>query len=251
MELELMRNITIELLREIDSFGRTRNSKSISTELNTTQECVEETIININNDKIFIINKGRGGGLSISDKLIKNESDIYPRIQEALKQWVSDAIYGRHGVTGSLLIPTYSKKLSGKWSTPDFTIPCTHKFTHIPTSTIELVTIEVKFASSQFDVSCVYEALAHTRVSCYSILFFYVDPLYNIEDAGKESIFEEIKTECSRLGIGLVISEYPTDINNWSYIIPAKKNSPDPRRVDAYIDEAFDDEQKRWLKQHC
>jgi hypothetical protein len=90
--------------------------------------------------------------------------------------------------------------------------------------------------------------LAHTRVSSYSVLFFYDDPANTINDRNEQVALEEIKLECVRLGIGLVISEYPCDLSTWQYLIPAKMHEPDIRRIDAFIEDAFEQEDKNWLK---
>ncbi|MEO5373585.1 MAG: hypothetical protein H7840_04830 [Alphaproteobacteria bacterium] len=202
----------------------------------------------INSDGVFNIKSGKGGGLTLEGGIGK-EIGVYPHVLQYAKKWVSDSIYGMHGVTGQILNETHKKKLRGKWSNPDFSLLNVHKFLHAPNKVIDVVSIEVKHATTQFDVSCVYEALAHTRASNYSVLFICDDPTNNISARGELDTLEEVKIECVRLGIGLVVSEYPCDINYWKYIIPAKEHKPDLRRVDAFIEDAFGPDDKNWLKQ--
>jgi len=236
------------LIRHLGLAAKSQAAKTIAPQLGVTEDIIEATKDAINADGIFNVARGKGGGLSVSGGL-QNEKSIYPVIKPHLEQWISSSIFGNHGVTHHRLNPTHSRKLSGKWSTPDFSLLCAHKFIHAPHKSIELATVEVKHAPTQFDVSCVYEALAHTRVSSYSILFFYDDPIFNFVQRGQKAVFEEIKFECSRLGIGLIVSEYPCDLDMWQYVIPAKKHDPDLRRVDGFVEEAFDDYDKKWLKQ--
>lgn len=200
----------------------------------------------VNNDGIYKISSGKGGGLSISGGL-DNEAATYDYIREQAECWVKGNVYSSQGETRLLPNETYRKKLGGKWSNPDFTFLCVHKFLHTTSSALEVLTIEAKHAAKQFDVSCVYEALAHTRASHFSVLFFYDDPVKNTIDKSTD-VLDEIKFECVRLGIGLVVSQYPCDISSWKYLIPAKRHTPDARRLDSFIEDAFDDDGKKWLK---
>lgn len=237
------------LIRHLSTLGTSKApaAKTVAAAIGTTEAVIKKLTTSICSDGIYTVASWKGGGLSISGGLSK-EKDIYPHVEKHAEAWVTSSIFGHQGVTHQKINPTHKKKLSGKWSTPDLTLLCVHKFLHAPQNWIELATIEVKHASLQFDVSCVYEALAHTRVSSYSILFFFDDPANNIVDRKEQVVLEEIKMECARLGIGLVISEHPCDINAWQYLIPAKKHEPDIRRIDAFIEDAFDHKDKNWLK---
>lgn len=238
-----------KLIRHLSTHGATKTpaAKTVATTLGTTEQVVKEITDSINSDGIYKVTPWRGGGLYIEGGLGK-EKDVYPHVEKHAEAWVKSSIYGRHGDTRQKVNPTHRKKLSGKWSTPDITLLCVHKFLHAPQNWVELATMEIKHASLQFDVSCVYEALAHTRVASYSVLYFFDDPANNITDRNLLGVLEEIKMECARLGIGLIISEYPCDINSWQYLIPAKKHEPDLRRIDDFIEDAFDKDEKNWLK---
>lgn len=241
---ELIRFISIKNKQGVNPAPPT-----IAKALNVQPDTVNLTKDQINADKIYQISSKQGGGLLISASGPSDESSTYQYITPHITDWVKKSIYGKHGLTFQILEETHRKKLSGKWSTPDFSMIIGHKFSHLSISNIEIVTIEVKHASKQFDVSCVYEAYSHTRMANYSVLFFYVDPNNNIEDQNLDSILDEIKMECVRLGIGLVLSEYPIDIDTWQVVIPARKHDPDLRRMDAFIEEAYTNEQQKQLKQ--
>lgn len=239
---------TTKLIRHLSNRqgNNAPSARTVATALGVSEDLVKKTVDSINKGGIFNISIRQGGGLLISGGL-DSEKSIYQYVVQHVENWVSSSIYGHYGVSSLRTNPTYSKKLSGKWSTPDITLLCIHKFLHAPQNSIELATIEIKHAVKQFDVSCVYEALAHTRVSSYSVLFIYNDPTNTIIDRNDGVVLEEIKLECARLGIGLVVSEYPCDVNSWQYIIPAKKHEPDVRRADAFIEDAFNQEDKNWL----
>lgn len=230
-----------------NSTGAKQAPATIATNFKVASSIVSQLKDEINADGIYTIQSGKGGGLSISAGP-SDESDTYKYIKPGVEKWVSDNVYGRHGVTRAILESTHAKKLSGKWSTPDFSLLCAHKFLHMPGSQVEIISIEVKHTSKQFDVSCVYEALAHTRVSAYTILFFYDPPHDSALTKSSGAILEDIKEECARQGVGLVISSYPIDLACWSYLVPARLHSPDKRRVDAFIEEAYSVDQQKELK---
>lgn len=238
-------DLIIHLLK--NASGAKQAPGTIATTFKVTVGVVNQLKDEINNDGIYTIQSGKGGGLSISPGP-SDESDTYKHIQPHAEKWVSELVYGRHGVTKVILEPTHAKKLSGKWSTPDFSLICVHKFLHMPGSQVEIASFEVKHTSKQFDVSCVYEALAHTRVSAYTVLFFYDPPNDSALTKSHGAVLEDIKAECARQGVGLVISSYPVDLGCWSYLVPARLHTPDKRRVDAFIEEAFSIEQQKELK---
>lgn len=242
------KNALIRLLMHNTS-GVNPSITTVAEQLQITSAKAGDLKNQINNDGIFKISSGKGGGLSIK-ATINEEKDIYKFIDKNVSDWIKANIYGRLGVTHERLAPTHGRKFTGKWRTPDFTFMSSHKFLYASTKIFEITTIEVKHSNKQFEVSCVYEALAHTRASTYSILFFYDDICDSIKDKRDYSIFEEIKIECARLGIGLVVTDYPCDPTRWQYLIPAIQHQPDPRRVEEYIEEVFegDEDGKKWLK---
>lgn len=217
--------------------------KTVANQLNVLESSLKSVAQDINADGIYAIGTSNGGGVWISGGLDK-EKDTYAHVEKHLEAWVRANIYGKAGVTDLWIAQTHRKKLDGKWSTPDFSLLGVHKFLHLAQSSVDVVSIEVKHASLQFDVACVYEALAHSRMSAYSILFFYEDPAQTIRDMGEDDTLEEIRNECARLGVGLVISQYPAALDRWDYHIPARMNEPDPRRVDSFITVAFTQKQR-------
>lgn len=240
----------LELIRHLATKNRSNKTpacKTVASSLGIDEGTIRAMVNSINSDGIYKISTGYGGGLKLDGGPVK-EKDIYPFVEHHADKWVQLNIFGHRGVTAQKTNPTHKRKLDGKWSTPDFTLLCVHKSLHAPQNWIELVTIEVKHAEAQFNVACVYEALAHTRVATYSVLFFYDCPHNTIADRKLDKVLEEIRVECVRLGVGLVISQYPADLESWQYLIPAKKHEPDIRRIDAFIEEAFDKKDQDWLK---
>lgn len=234
----------LQLVRHLFSPVPGKAVKTIANTLGVTQEKVKEWRVKINKDGLFHIPMKQGAGLSIEHKLLA-ELDIYPIIESHIEKWVRKYIYRGYVSTKYLTKQTYKQKLTGKWKTPDFTTVCEHKFSYAAHSSTEVVSFEVKHSEKQFNIDAVYEALAHTRASNYSILFYYVPPHQSYAD----DVFEEIKFCCSNLGIGLVVTHYPCDIDTWDYIVMAERHSPDLRKVDLFLEEAFaKDEDRAWFK---
>lgn len=231
----------LDLIHYLDAngSGTKPSAKTIVGNFKPTAETVNELKDQIIKDGIYNISSVQGGGLYLSGG-INDEKQAYPHIEKNLAKWINSAIFGRLGSTSTHIQATHNKKLSGKWSTPDFTVLCTHKFLYVPTKRLDIVTVEVKHASCNLNVSSVYEALAHTRASSYGILFIYIAPTDMQQLDSISSIIEDIKVECVRFGIGLVTSDYPCDVTSWMYLIPAKEQSPDHRRIDEFIKVAFD-----------
>ena len=239
----------IHLIRHLSSRASQKSPKTIARYLGSTEQNVKAWVKEINTDGEFNISTGQGGGLTLTGGP-KNESATYPLVNPKVESWIAAAIYRNYGSTTYRLKSTHSQKLSGKWSTPDFTALCVHKFAYAAPTALEVVSVEIKHTLKQFDVTAVYEALAHTRVSNYSVLFLYDDPRNSVIKKHPD-VFEEIKFACSNNGIGLIVSEYICDTVTWDYVVMAKRNTPDPRKVDGFLEEAFQTTADRdWFKKN-
>lgn len=238
----------LTLIQHLLSGAPEKSTKTIAPAIGATEEQVKSWIKKINVDKEFSISIGKGGGLTITGGIAKEE-DAYPFIDPHTEDWVSKSIYRGYGSTKYRTKATHKNKLTGKWGTPDFTTICAHKFTYAAPSALEVVSVEVKHSATQFDVTAVYEALAHTRVSNYSVLFYYDPPQATFSSRGLDDVFDEIKFCCSNLGIGLVITSNPAEISSWTYLVMAERHSPDLRKVDLFLEEAFKTpDDRKWFK---
>lgn len=238
----------LSLIRHLYSAAPEKTAKTIASKLATTEAQVKAWIKQINSDKQFSIATGKGGGLTISGGL-SDEEATYTFIDPHVQDWVSKSIYRGYGSTKYRAKATHKNKLTGKWGTPDFTTICAHKFTYAAPSALEVVSFEVKHSVKQFDVTAVYEALAHTRASNYSILFYYDPPEDTYSARGLDEVFDEIKFCCSNLGVGLVVTSYPSEVNSWKYLVMAERHSPDLRKVDLFLEEAFKTpDDRKWFK---
>jgi len=219
----------------------------IESELDIGAAILSGIIKEINDDEIYKVETVQRGGHSINNKISK-EVHIYKHIAKCADKWICGNIFSDHVKTKIYSNPKMPVKLDWRWSSPDLSFICVHNLLHTDKRVFDVVTFEVKHVKNQFDVLGVYEALAHTRASNYSILYFYYDPTIDIYGPDYGSILSEIKFECVRLGVGLVLSKYPCEIATWEYVIPVKRHEPDVRRVDSFIELAFEKAGKTWLK---
>lgn len=239
----------LHLIHHLASGASKKSPKTIAPILGCTEQVIKDCVTQVNADKEFHISKGKGGGLTLSGGL-KDERATYLFVKENVEKWIAEKIYRNYGATAYHLKSTHALKLSGKWSTPDFTVLCSHKFAYAAPTALEVVSVEVKHTGKQLDVVAVYEALAHTRVSNYSILYLYDDPR-DSEIVKHPEVFEEIKFACASNGIGLIVSNYISDVKTWNYVVMPKRNMPDPRKVDGFLEAAFQAQADRdWFKKN-
>lgn len=238
----------LSLIRHLHSGASEKSVKTIAPKLGTTEAQLKSWIKQINTEKEYSITTGKGGGLTIAGG-IADEAAAYPFIWPHVQDWISKSIYRGYGSTKYRPKATHKSKLTGKWGTPDFTTVCAHKFSYAAPSAIEVVSFEVKHSATQFDVTAVYEALAHTRATNYSILVYYDPPHNSYSSRGLDDVFDEIKFCCSNLGVGLVVTNYPSEIGSWKYHVMAERHSPDLRKVDLFLEEAFKtSDDRKWFK---
>jgi hypothetical protein len=238
----------LSLIRHLFSGASERSVKTIAPKLNVSEEKLKAWIDEIKEDKEFALKTVQGGGLSITS-LLNDEEATYSLIAPSVQEWIKTCIYRSYGSTKYRVKTTHKNKLTGRWGTPDFTAVCAHKFTYAAPSALEVVSFEVKHSVTQFDVTAVYEALAHTRASNYSVLFYYDPPENSYASRGLDEVFDEIKFSCSSVGVGLIVSSYPSELKSWKYLVMAERHTTDLRKVDLFLEEAFKTaEDRKWFK---
>ena len=90
-------------------------------------------------------------------------------------------------------------------------------------------TVEVK-PNIETAMEGVYEAAAHSAFAHRSYLAFP-----NPKDDDKNPLFNRIRDECERFGLGLILFE---DVANWdtySFDVSAARKAPDPQAVNDFI----------------
>lgn len=118
-------------------------------------------------------------------------------------------------------------KRTGAWARPDLVVFSKKTYNFIKNAFFEIVTYEIKPAGED-SIKWVYEAAAHQRFSNRSFLAFNSSP-------SKISGFDEISSECIRLGVGLILFSNPDDPSTYDEYIDARYRTPQPDRVDTFI----------------
>lgn len=158
------------------------------------------------------------------------EIDLYPKIVETLKNsWIKD-----HGIDDCMIEITAMRgktETGGKWSRPDITMVSYTTYAYVPGKHFDVITFEVKIADG-FDVTAVYEALAHRRASTRAWVFLYVDS--NELDALAAEI-EDVLDEAKKHGIGLIVATDLEKYETWDEKLSAIKTEPDPAKLNEYL----------------
>ncbi|MEM0287967.1 MAG: hypothetical protein QXG05_07360 [Nitrososphaerota archaeon] len=131
----------------------------------------------------------------------------------------------------------------GQWSRPDITKVEVDLFDYLPEKYVQVTSYEVK-SKDAYDISSVYEAVAHQRFAHQTYLVLEVDD----ED---DEIDEEVRDEAVRLGVG-IMKAYSKGEDKKIELVkvedPQMKH-PSPEELDDFIDAFFgDDEEARKYK---
>ncbi len=175
-----------------------------------------------------------------------SERELYDPIFTAVKdKWAVERGYDRF-----VCEPSHSKgsaPTGGKFSRPDVTLVGVKAYVHLPGRYFEVVTFEVK-ASYDVNVLGVLEALAHREAAHRSYALYHVDS--ETFDVTENS--DRIESLAEKHGIGLILAADPADLSTWEFRVEAKRNEPDPERLDAFIgglrEKSNRDEILKWNK---
>lgn len=175
------------------------------------------------------------------------EIDLYPKIMEVLrKSWVKDHNIDERNFV-ELTAMSGRTETGGKWSRPDITLATCTTYAHVPQKFFDVITFEVKVVDG-FDVTAVYEALAHRRKATHSWVILHVPQK---ELTGKEADIDEVQEEAKRHGIGLIVATKPDDYATWDERLPAIRQEPDPARLNEFLgqrSQPFKDTISKWFK---
>lgn len=213
-----------------------------------------------------LLEKGRGKGGSVRklqpivvnveptiaeeiavEKILKiREIDLYPSILQTIKtSWVGD-----HDIETFTLESSAKKgsmETGGKWSRPDITLATYTTYPYVPGKHFDVITFEVKVAEG-FDVTAVYEALAHRRAATKSWIFLYV---IAAELASFEKIIDDVQVEAKRHGIGMIVATDLEKYDSWDERLAAERFEPDPARLNEFISKLsieFKEKLARWFR---
>lgn len=175
------------------------------------------------------------------------EEDLYPLIAKVLKEsWVKDNRFRQSIV--EITARQGKKETGGKWSRPDITVVSMTTYLYVPGKHFDVATFEVK-PSNGFDVTAVYEALAHRRAATRAYVIVHVPE--GTRDATRPTL-DQLCDEAKRYGVGVITIENPVDYASWDEPVEAVRIDPAPDRLSDFLSVQLSggakDEIVQWFK---
>lgn len=121
------------------------------------------------------------------------------------------------------------RNTGGLWTRPDVTLIAEQTFTYVPDKLFEVITFEIKPGISTA-MAGVYEAAAHSAFAHRSYL-----AMPDSKDYENSPLFDRIRDECERFGLGLLLFEDVADWDKYNFEVSAERNTPDPQSVNDFI----------------
>lgn len=117
----------------------------------------------------------------------------------------------------------------GRWTRPDLAIIAVNSFSFLPGKYLEITTFEIK-PQDLFDITSVFEAAAHRAFSHFAYL-----AIHTSKKVPEDDDFERLKSECRRLGVGLITFVNPEKFETLEVLIDPERSDPPPFNVNEFI----------------
>lgn len=205
----------------------------------------------------LILGQGRGGSVARvvkepqpqsapvegqDEDKARHENQLYEGVLKVIsKDWQGDQGY----TDASARITAHARRrFNGKWSCPDISFLGLVDLPDLNSCIIDVVTFEVK-RSDMADVTAVYESLEHRT----SANLAYLVVVYEDEPPAEDPQLDEVVRAAREHGIGLIVcSSKNSDYDSWDERVPAMRHAPDPRRVNSFLQRAFDEQDRTKLR---
>ena len=172
-----------------------------------------------------------GGAAPIATQRIA-EDDLYEPIAQVLRtDWARVNRFREFLV--EITARQGRRETGGKWTRPDLTVVSSTTLLYYPTKLFEVTTFEVK-PCDNFDVTAVYEALAHRRAATRAYLLIHL-PIAEQEKEPATSLIPQICSEAERHGIGVFVVSEPGNYETWVPKVEAARQEPDPRLLHEFL----------------
>ncbi|MDE4134715.1 hypothetical protein PXK00_16480 [Phaeobacter sp. QD34_3] len=184
---------------------------------------------------------------TLADEKFPNELSLYPPILDVLRdRWVKDQPFDQFIVENTA---QGGRRADGVWTRPDVTVASMTTYTYVPGRHLDIVSFEIKHYSG-FNVTAVYEALAHRRSATKAYVLVYIPD--DKSSMYEDSILSDVQDEAARHGIGLIVAGDPTDFDTWDIREEGITHQPDPSRLNSFIrnqlSEGTRDQIVRWFR---
>lgn len=171
---------------------------------------------------------------------VAKEKSLYAPLRKAIEgKWINQFAFDEVQVD-----ETHSRGLKvtgGTFTRPDITAAGIRRYVCLP-KRLEIITFEVKPAES-IGIMAVLEAIAHREAShrCYVIYATSRSAFDNAIEA------ERITELGQKYGIGIVLAEWPDDVESWDIVLDAIRHEPDPARLERFIGDLPSESMKKQL----
>lgn len=186
--------------------------------------------------------KGRGKGGSVSkvieediSKVQQEKEERYAKegeLYDPLKNMLYEYWPKENNIKNFILEVTASqgrRATGGRWTRPDIAIVSVNTFSYLPGKFLEVTTFEIK-PKDMFEITGAFETAAHLAFAHYAFLAVHVS-----KKSPKDDDFERLKSECRRLGVGLMTFLDPAKYETMEIVIDPQRAYPPPFNVNDFI----------------
>lgn len=161
-----------------------------------------------------------------------DESDLYTPMAHVLKtDWARDNRFRECVV--EITARQGQRNTGGRWTRPDITVVSSTTLMFYPSKIFDVTTFEVKPVYS-FDVTAVYEALAHRRCATRSYVLAHI-PAQQQENEGTAEVIEQMCADAKRHGVGVIVAADPGNYDTWDEEVEAVRFDADPVLMNDFI----------------
>jgi hypothetical protein len=245
-----------DFLKRLRDLGGRSGNKALTTALGWDDEFYSRVQAQLISEGKIRSGPGRGGSVAIVEESIVSitaplqpipisavvpEQDLYSPIRKQIEaKWIAT-----RGYDTFIIEETHSqgsRATGGTYSRPDITVVGVKKYLFLPT-VLEAVTFEIK-PRSAVNVVGVLEALSHRESVNKSYVAFHIgaDAFDHSDEASR------IVALSQRHGVGLILVEDQNNYDTWDIRSEAQWTSPDPDRLDAFINGLREEPNKEKLR---
>lgn len=207
---------------------------------------------------ILVRSRGKGGAVMRTPETQVQETELQKtkpkkkyekkegKLQKPFVKYLQDYWIKDIGVGDQIVVQDTanqgSKKTGGKWSRPDVSIAAVIRYSFTPGKQLEVLTFELKAMDEHDKIENVFECASHSVFSHRSYL-----ALECPDGKPGSDKFERVETLCKRFGIGLMIFSDVKDPESFNEILEPERKNPDPKEIDNFIRNQFDNEKQEKL----
>jgi hypothetical protein len=177
-------------------------------------------------------------------KATPNRKSVERPLYKPIKTTIETRWIERFGFDDVLIEETHSqgsKLTGGTFTRPDITAAGVRTYVFLP-KRLEIITFEIK-PKEAVGIMGVLEAVAHREAAHRSYVMFAISRAAFESSAEAERIFELAQ----KYGIGLVLTEDPSQVETWEIVLDAIRHEPDPARLDRFLGDLPSETMKRQL----